>query len=312
MFLFLFTFGFIGWWLLKLLSFDVSYFALGYLKASYNLFLNRSSTYRRYCNNVFFSLPLILNSDPLAQFFLETFNFTNLNYLIFELSLVKFIFFLYSPVIVCFFLLFVLQNLFAFSSFVYLVPTVTFINLNFILNITRSIMRENLSVFATRYTIVLDFIFYTILFFNMLGLVPYSFTITSQLSFTLFMSTSFFVAINLIGIRVKGIKVFSLFLPSGVPLLISPFLILIEIVSYFARLFSLGIRLFANMMAGHALTIILSGYSWVFLFNQIPVGIISLIIIYCVISLEFMVAFLQAYVFTMLVGIYINDVLSGH
>jgi ATP synthase subunit 6 len=106
-----------------------------------------------------------------------------------------------------------------------------------------------------------------------------------------------------------------LILPSGVPLGIAPFLIIIEIVSYFAKVFSLSIRLFANMMSGHALLKILIGFSWTLLGTISYYTIIALfpwILVTVIMFLEALIAFLQAYVFTILVTIYINDVLTDH
>jgi F-type H+-transporting ATPase subunit a len=89
-------------------------------------------------------------------------------------------------------------------------------------------------------------------------MVPYTFTITSHLLFTFSLSLSIFVGINIIGIKKLKMQFFQLFFPTGVPLIMGPFLIIIELISYFARVFSLAIRLFANIMSGHTLLKILS------------------------------------------------------
>ena len=99
--------------------------------------------------------------------------------------------------------------------------------------------------------------FLFILNFNLMGMFPYSFAITSHISFTFFLALSFFYSLIIIALKFKNIFVFSFFYPSGVPLLILPMLIPIEIVSFFSRIFSLSIRLFANIMAGHILLKIL-------------------------------------------------------
>ena len=95
----------------------------------------------------------------------------------------------------------------------------------------------------------------------MIGMVPYSFTITSSFTVTLYLSLGFFIGVNLIGLLMHGSGMLNLFLPGGAPLPIMPFLVLIEILSYVARVFSLSIRLFANMMSGHTLLKILAGFS---------------------------------------------------
>ena len=92
-------------------------------------------------------------------------------------------------------------------------------------------------------------------------MIPYSFTITSSFVVTLFLSLGFFIGVNIIGCLVHGIAILSLFLPGGAPVIILPALVLIEILSYFARIFSLSIRLFANMMSGHTLLKILADFS---------------------------------------------------
>jgi len=92
-------------------------------------------------------------------------------------------------------------------------------------------------------------------------MIPYSFTVTSHIIFTFSLSLSIFIGINIIGIRTHGFKFFNLFLPKGVPLIIVPLLITIEIISYLIKVFTLSIRLFANMTSGHALLKIIAGFS---------------------------------------------------
>jgi len=89
-------------------------------------------------------------------------------------------------------------------------------------------------------------------------MVPYTFTLTSHLFFTFTLALSVFIGINIIGVRKLKLHFFQLFFPSGVPLVMGPFLIVIELISYIARVFSLAIRLFANIMSGHTLLKILS------------------------------------------------------
>jgi ATP synthase subunit 6 len=120
--------------------------------------------------------------------------------------------------------------------------------------------------------------FFFILFVNFIGLIPFSYTITSSFVITLSLSLFLFLLINIVGIYRMGFLPFmGLFIPTGTPLQISFLLVLIEIVSYIARLFSLAIRLFANMMAGHTLLKILIGFSYVMLISYsglIPFAII--------------------------------------
>lgn len=115
-------------------------------------------------------------------------------------------------------------------------------------------------VVAFIFIFIFYFLFLLILVSNLLGMVPYSITVTSHFIFTFYYALSFFIGINLIGILYHKEKYFVLFLPDGVPITIIPFLILIEYISYFSRVLSLSIRLFANMMSGHILMKILIGF----------------------------------------------------
>nr|QFP99041.1 ATP synthase F0 subunit a [Rhizaria sp.] len=132
---------------------------------------------------------------------------------------------------------------------------------------------------------------------------------------TLYFSLAFFIGNNLIGVCFHKQKCFVLFLPEGVPVPIIPFLILIEYVSYISRIFSLAIRLFANMMSGHILLKILISFIWAIagssLIHWVWIGL-PMTIVFLVIGLEFAIAFLQAYVFIVLISIYLNDVINTH
>jgi ATP synthase subunit 6 len=158
---------------------------------------------------------------------------------------------------------------------------------------------------------LIAFLFVILNLLNIYGLIPYTFVLTSQFSFTFFCSFIFFSALNFTGITVHGLHLFSLFFPSGAPIFISPLLVVIEFISYFARVFSLAIRLFANITAGHILLKILSWFTWSML-DIIFASILSTIIITVLWVLEFFISVLQAYVFTILVCIYLNDVLNLH
>lgn len=177
---------------------------------------------------------------------------------------------------------------------------------------TENIRKHGQSLFPLLFTL-----FTFILFANLVGMVPYSFTITSHVIVTFTLSMSIFVTINIIGVRLHGIAFLGLFLPGGCPLPMAPFLILIELVSYLSRVFSLALRLFANMMAGHTLLKILAGFSWSMFTNGqnsvlMCLHFIPFLVIVPIIGLELAVAFLQAYVFTVLSCIYFNDAISLH
>ena len=124
-------------------------------------------------------------------------------------------------------------------------------------NFVTGIVKESISIKKYSFVLLFYVVFLFVFLSNILGMIPYSMTITSHLILTLYFSLAFFIGNNLIGICYHKEKFFVLFLPEGVPVMIIPFLIIIEYVSYFSRIFSLAIRLFANMLSGHILLKIL-------------------------------------------------------
>ena len=181
---------------------------------------------------------------------------------------------------------------------------------------TRVFLAESLRMYRYIHMRFLFFVFFYILFSNFLGLIPYSMTITSFLVITLYVSITCFVGANLAGIQLHGFKYFTLFVPEGTPFILIPFLIVIEFISYFARVVSLATRLFANMMAGHTLLKILCNFLWKFtkfFFGPLIFqGIIFWLLIVIIFILETLIAFLQAAVYVMLVNIYMNDLINMH
>jgi F-type H+-transporting ATPase subunit a len=146
-------------------------------------------------------------------------------------------------------------------------------------------------------------------------MIPYSFTSTSHLIVTFSLSVSIFIAVTIIGFQTHGIHFFSFLLPPGAPLALAPFLVVIELVSYSFRAISLGVRLFANMMAGHTLVKILSGFAWTMLSAggiMYIASAIPFLVVFALTFLEIGVACLQAYVFTILTCIYLNDAIHLH
>lgn len=160
------------------------------------------------------------------------------------------------------------------------------------------------------------FIFTLILFLNVIGLIPYTFTLTSHLSVTLGLSLATFIGINIICTKLHGLKFFSLFLPSGTSVGLAFLLVPIELISYVFKPISLSIRLFANMMAGHTLLKVIAGFSFtlmsasssiLFLIHYIP-----LLILIPLFVLELGVALIQSFVFSILICIYLNDAINLH
>nr|YP_010620185.1 ATP synthase F1 subunit 6 [Gredgaria maugeana]WAX04221.1 ATP synthase F1 subunit 6 [Gredgaria maugeana] len=181
--------------------------------------------------------------------------------------------------------------------------------------LTNNIVWENLSLKGEIYFPFIFSLHLFLLFSNLLGMIPYSFTITSHITFTFGLSLSIFIGINIIGFKTHGLNFFSLFLPRNVPLIIIPLLVTIEFLSYLVKVFTLAIRLFANMTSGHTLLKIIAGFAWTMLISGGLLSILHLIplfLLFLLIGLELAIAILQAYVFTLLTCIYLNDVLDLH
>jgi len=151
---------------------------------------------------------------------------------------------------------------------------------------------------------------------NMLGMFPYFFTPTSHIIVTATMALMVFFTVLVVGFAKNGLKFFKLFVPSGVPIYILPFVVLIEIISFFSRPLSHAIRLWANVLAGHLVLKVFAGFVPMMAaagFVGILGSILPLTMTVALYALEFLVAFLQAYVFALLTCIYLNDALHpGH
>ena len=124
-----------------------------------------------------------------------------------------------------------------------------------------TVLTENVKKNGSYFFPMLFTIFSFIFFCNLLGMIPYSFTVTSHIVITLGLATMAFLSINIIGIKTHGVHLLSLFLPPGAPIALAPLLVMIELVSYSFRVVSLALRLFANMMSGHCLLKILAGFA---------------------------------------------------
>jgi F-type H+-transporting ATPase subunit a len=152
-------------------------------------------------------------------------------------------------------------------------------------------------------------LFIFILFCNMVGMLPYSFTVTSHIIVTLTFAIFIFIGVNILGFGIHGFKYLKIFIPSGVPVILLPMIIIIEIISYLSRPLSLSVRLFANMMAGHTMLKVFGGFviSLGLIGGWLPLGFAVALT-----GLEILIAFLQAYVFAILTCIYLNDALNLH
>ena len=180
-----------------------------------------------------------------------------------------------------------------------------------IYNFVFGLVKQQINVAGYAYFPIIFSLFIFILVTNLIGMSLYSFTLTSHVTVAFTLSFSFFIAIVLVGILIQKGEFVNTFIPSGAPKMLIPFLIGIEIISYFSRPFSLGIRLFANLMSGHTLLAILANFAFLISQKNIVISLLPFLLIVAIVGLEVMIAGLQAYVFTVLVCIYLNDSIKG-
>jgi ATP synthase subunit 6 len=180
-----------------------------------------------------------------------------------------------------------------------------------IYNFVLGLVKQQINVSGYAYFPLIFTLFLFILFANLIGMSLYSFTLTSHVTVAFTLSFSFFISIIFVGILIQKMSFINTFIPAGAPKILKPFLIGIEIISYFSRPFSLGIRLFANLMAGHTLLAILANFTFLISKKNLIIALIPFILIVAIVGLEAMIAALQAYVFTVLVCIYLNDSIKG-
>ena len=167
------------------------------------------------------------------------------------------------------------------------------------------LIRETVGSDGRRYFPFVFTLFMFILFCNSLGLLPYSFTVTSQIIVTFALAAVVFVGVTILGFVKQGLGFLRLFAPPGIPIYIMPLLIPIEIISYLSRPISLSVRLFANMLAGHTLLKVFGS----FVVALGLAGVVPFAFLVALMGLETLIAFLQAYVFTILTCLYINEAL---
>lgn len=172
-----------------------------------------------------------------------------------------------------------------------------------------NMVRENAGQEGMKYFPFVFSLFIFVLFGNLLGMIPFSFTFTSHIIVTFGLAATVFVVVTLIALMRHGLHFFSFFLPHGTPWWMAIIVIPIEVLSYFARPVSLSIRLFANMMAGHTMLKVFGGFA-------VSLGIIGglapLALIVALTGFEILVALLQAYVFSILTCLYLKDAIELH
>jgi F-type H+-transporting ATPase subunit a len=201
------------------------------------------------------------------------------------------------------------------SNYHSLIPSRWSISQESIYGSIQNLVRSSIGPSYEVYLPLVYTVFLFVLFSNLLGLVPYSFTVTSHAVMTIAFSTTILIGVTIMGFQHHGIGFFAFFIPSGTPLGLVPVLVGIELISYLSRAISLGLRLAANMIGGHVLLKIISTFTWnlvtagplLFLVSIIPIILLTLFG-----ALELGIAILQAYVFSILLCSYLNDALNMH
>ncbi|MEA0970929.1 ATP synthase subunit a [Candidatus Megaera venefica] len=168
---------------------------------------------------------------------------------------------------------------------------------------------QNVGAKGKKFVPLIFTLFMFILTCNVFGMIPYGFTVTSHISITFALAMMVFLLVTLFGIYLHGFHFFSLFLPAGTPWWLAPLMVVIELFAYLARPVSLSLRLAANMVAGHVLLKVMAGFvvSMAIYLKILPIPFIVVLI-----GFELFVAALQAYIFTILSCVYLNDALNLH
>lgn len=222
-----------------------------------------------------------------------------------------------------------LINIIAAGSFLYLIlmlssenkcffiiPNSWQILIELIYDTVSQMLYDNINEEGEKYFPFISVLFCLILILNLAGLIPYSFTTTSHIIITLTLSFSVFIGVNVVCIKTHRSKILSLFIPANTSFLLALLLVPIEFLSYIFKPISLGVRLFANLMAGHTLLKVIVGFSWSMLliddllFSSLHVA--PLLILVLLMGLELGVAMVQSYVFITLTCIYLNDSVNLH
>ena len=190
-----------------------------------------------------------------------------------------------------------------------LVPTRLQLSGELFYNLITDTVNQNVGVKGKKFVPLIFTLFMFIMVCNLFGMIPYGFTVTSHISITFALAMMVFLLVSLLGFILHGFHFFSLFLPAGTPWWLAPLMILIELFAYLARPVSLSLRLAANMVAGHVLLKVIAGFivSMAFYLKIFPIPFISVLI-----GFEIFVAILQAYIFTILSCVYLNDAINLH
>lgn len=265
------------------------------------------------------SSPLLLNLkmilSPLEQFEIVSLlplNIFRLDFSATNLLLINiFTLFLFSNMV---YFLSSNENYFKNFSF-FFIPNNWQILLEKLYEVVLKLLFDNINLEGEKYFPFISVIFTFILFSNLIGLIPYSFTTTSHIIVTFALSFSIFIGINIVGLQRHKKNMLSLFIPANTSFGLALILVPIEFISYIAKPISLGARLCINLMAGHTLLKVIAGFSWSLLFLEDLlsfVHVVPLSVLVLLMGLELGVALIQAYVFTILTCIYLNDSVNLH
>lgn len=178
-----------------------------------------------------------------------------------------------------------------------------------------TMVRDQIGLLSERYLPFIYSIFFLVLIGNLISNIPYSYAVNASAITTLGISVTIFMGVTILSLSIHKIKFFSYFIPGGTPLALVPLIVLIEIISYSARAVSLGVRLFANITAGHALLKILSSFLFKLFSSSILISVLTLIpfsLFLGLIGLELAVSLIQAFVLTLLVCSYLKDAIDLH
>lgn len=178
-----------------------------------------------------------------------------------------------------------------------------------IFSFVNNMLRDTAGEKATVFLSLICTLFLFILSCNILGMIPYGFTVTSHLSVTLLLAVLVFLVVIVTGFRLHGMKFFHIFLPDGTPAMLAPLMVFVEVVAFFARPISLSLRLTANMVAGHVLLKVMAGF---IVALPMVAKIFPAAIVIAVIGFEIFVSLLQAYIFAILSCVYLNDAINLH
>lgn len=176
-----------------------------------------------------------------------------------------------------------------------------------------NLIKDSLGVKGIKYFPFILGLFSILVWLNILGLFPYVFTVATHTIITFGLSFSIVLSVTILGIKNFKSNFFSLLMPQGAPMILAPLLVLIETASYLSRALSLGLRLAANLSAGHLLFSILASFGFQMIVNNyLMLSLFPILIMVFITVLEIAVAIIQAYVFCLLTSIYLEDTIKMH